>query len=71
MRKGLRWHYVNRGLIVIAWVVLMILVEARWETLLLGVLAMGAFYPWLPHRGRYLLRTDKRWCLCSGMSANA
>ncbi len=59
MRRELRWYYVTRGLIVLAWVALMVLVGARFEIILLGVLAMGAFYLWLPHSGRYLIRTDK------------
>lgn len=59
MRKELRWYYLTRGLLVLAWVALMILVKARLEIVLLGALAMGAPYLWLPHSGRYVIRTDR------------
>ncbi len=59
MRKELRWYYLTRGLLVLVWVGLMILVKARLEIILLGALAMGASYLWLPHSGRYLIRANR------------
>ncbi|MGC8786846.1 MAG: hypothetical protein ACP5Q1_05415 [Anaerolineae bacterium] len=59
MRKELYGYYVTRGLLILAWIGLMILLKARWEIVLFGVLFMVGFYLWLPHSGRYVIRADK------------
>jgi len=59
MNRGLRWYYVTRGLLILAWVGLMLLLETPREIILLGVLLMAALYLWLPRSGHYVIQQDK------------
>lgn len=59
MRKGLWGYYITRGLLILAWVGLMILLKARREIISFGVLFMIGFYLWLPYSGRYVIRIGK------------
>ncbi|MBC7233232.1 MAG: hypothetical protein H5T68_08350 [Chloroflexi bacterium] len=59
MRRELYGYYVTRGLLILAWLGLMILLKAHWEIVLFGVVFMIVLYLWLPHSGRYVIRTDK------------
>ena len=58
MSKGLRWYYVVRALIVLAWVAVMLLLKARREMVVFGALFIAAFYAWLPRSGRYVVQAD-------------
>ncbi|MGQ9492757.1 MAG: hypothetical protein ACUVR2_03200 [Anaerolineae bacterium] len=59
MRKGLYWYYITRGMLILAWIGLMILLKARREIVLFGVLLMTGLHLWLPHSGRYVIRDDR------------
>jgi|GEM_PF-1305908 len=59
MKRDLRWYYATRGLLILAWIGLMVLLKARTEIILFGALVMIILYLWLPHSGRYVIRTDK------------
>ncbi|HUT15650.1 MAG TPA: hypothetical protein VMY98_05335 [Anaerolineae bacterium] len=59
MNGNLRWYYVTRGLMVLAWVGLMALLGTPREIMLVGAVLMAAFYLWLPRSGRYVIRTDR------------
>jgi len=59
MNKGLRWYYVTRGLLMLAWVCLMLLLQARREIIVLGVLLMIPLYAWLPRSGHYVIQEGK------------
>nr|MBC7244702.1 hypothetical protein [Chloroflexota bacterium] len=59
MRKGLYWYYITRGMLILAWIGLMILLKARREIILFGVLLMTGLYLWLPYSGRYVIRDDR------------
>ena len=59
MKGSLRWYYVTRGLMILAWVGLMALLGTRREIIFFGALLMVAFYLWLPRSGRYAFRADR------------
>jgi hypothetical protein len=59
MKRDLLWYYVTRGLIILAWVGVMVLLQAPSGTILLGALLMVAFYMWLPRSGRYVIQGDR------------
>lgn len=59
MNGNLRWYYVTRGVLILAWVGLMDLLGTRREIILLGVLLMIARYLWMPRSGRYVIRADR------------
>ncbi len=59
MKRDLRWYYVTRGLMILAWAGLMALLETPREIIVLGALLMTVFYLSLPHSGRYVLRADR------------
>ena len=59
MNGNLRWYYVTRALLILAWVGLMDLLGTRREMILLGVLLMIARFLWLPRSGRYVISEDR------------
>jgi len=59
MKGSLRWYYLTRGLLVVGWVLLMWMLEAKREIILAGAVLVVFFFLWLPHTGQYLVDASK------------
>jgi hypothetical protein len=59
MKGSLRGYYLTRGLLVLGWMLLMWMLEAKREIILAGSVLMLFLFLWLPHTGRYLVDVSK------------
>ena len=55
MKGRLRWYYLTRVLLVLGWVLVMWMLEARREIIVTGSVLMLFFFLRLPHTGQYLV----------------